>query len=261
MAGDPGVGRILERLYERFHRPEFVHPDPIEFVRAAEPADRETCGLIASALALGRVEAILEAVGGVLAALGRPDAAARSMTRRELRRLFRGFRYRFFSDRQLAAFLFAVGECLRLHGSLQACFRSFLLPGEESVRPAMKRFVAELRSLAAEDIGILLSDPAKGSACKRLHLYLRWMVRRDAIDPGGWDVAPSMLLVPVDVHMLRVSRMLGFTRRRQPDLAASVEITRCLALYCPEDPVRYDFSMTRLGIHPALTYDDLRERT
>lgn len=258
---------ILERLYERFHRPEFIHPDPIELVWAAPPPEREVVALIASSLALGRVESILSAVRGVLARLESPRLALESMKRSELRRLFRGFRYRFFSDEQLARFLGAIGEALRSFGTLGACFGSVLSPGDRTVREPLVRFVETLAAFGGGDMGILLSDPSKGSACKRLHLYLRWMIRRDAIDPGCWSteaagaapLSPKMLLVPVDVHMLRVSRLLGLTERKQPDLAASLEITSALARVDAADPVRFDFSMTRLGIHPDLSYDDLVE--
>lgn len=261
------VAKILERLYERFHRPEFIHPDPVELVWAAAPEEREVVALIASSLALGRVESILSAVRGVLARLESPRAALESMNTPELRRLFRGFRYRFFSDEQLVRFLGAIGEALRSFGTLEACFASTLSPNDRTVREPLVRFVETMGALGGGDMGILLSDPSKGSACKRLHLYLRWMVRRDAIDPGCWGpnetsgtaLSPKLLLVPVDVHMLRVSRLLGLTTRRQPDLAASLEITSALAEIDRDDPVRFDFSMTRLGIHPDLSYDDLVE--
>ena len=260
-AGALPVGLILDGLYERFHRPEFIHPDPLEAVRAAAPADREVTALIASSLALGRVNSILDAIERVTRVLDSPREAVTQMSRRELHLMFRAFRYRFFSGSQLASFLFGVGECCRRTGSLERLFRGGLGEGDSTVHRALAHFVATLRGWAGEDTGILLSDPSKGSACKRLHLFLRWLVRRDAIDPGGWDLSPGLLLVPVDVHMLRVSRMLGFTRRKQPDLEASVEITKALAAHCPEDPVKYDFCITRLGIHPSLSYDDLIEKS
>ncbi len=256
----PTLEEILEHLYGRFHRPEFIHPDPLEKVREVAVEDREIAGLVASALALGRVESILGAVGGVLARLGSPREAVVSLSREELGRLFADFRYRFVSGEQLAAFLFAAGECIRRYGTIEGCFLAGMDRRDESVLPALSRFVAVLAGLAGRDLGILLADPDKRSACKRLHLYLRWMVRLDEIDPGGWSVPRRLLLVPVDVHMLRVSRILGLTARRQADLTASLEITAALRQLCPEDPVKYDFAITRLGIHPDLTYDDLIEK-
>jgi uncharacterized protein (TIGR02757 family) len=97
---------------------------------------------------------------------------------------------------------------------------------------------------------MLVSDPGKKSACKRLFLYLRWMIRRDAVDPGVWNQDSSRLIVPVDTHMLKFGRILGLTERNQPDLKTALEITEGFRRISPEDPVRYDFSLTRLGIYP-----------
>ena len=95
----------------------------------------------------------------------------------------------------------------------------------------------------------LLPSPSAGSACKRLNLFLRWMVRQDNVDPGGWDsVSPAKLIIPLDTHMHRIGRRLGLTPRRQADLRTAIEITEGFRGICPSDPVRYDFALTRLGI-------------
>ncbi|MRR38115.1 DUF2400 family protein, partial [bacterium] len=95
----------------------------------------------------------------------------------------------------------------------------------------------------------LIPDPGRKSACKRLHLYLRWMVRSDEIDPGVWTgISPDSLVVPLDTHMFRISGALGLTSRSQADEKAAREITAGFRKICPGDPVRYDFSLTRLGI-------------
>jgi uncharacterized protein (TIGR02757 family) len=83
-----------------------------------------------------------------------------------------------------------------------------------------------------------------------MFLFLRWMVRQDEIDPGGWNIDPAKLIVPVDTHMLRITRRLGFTGRKQADLKTAVEISGVFRLFSPEDPAKYDFSLTRMGIHP-----------
>lgn len=246
--------RLLVALHERYHRPEFIHPDPLELVLRAEPRDREVVALIASSLALGRVGLILAAGESIIRILQQPDDALRSHTPRDLRMLFSGFQYRFFSGEQLANFLIGMGAILRRYGSLEGCFLSGMQDADTNTLPALSHFVDELRAASGGGFGILLSDPTKGSASKRLHLFLRWLIRRDDVDPGGWRVPSAKLIVPADVHMLRVSRMLGFTKRKQPDLQAALEITEVLREFCPDDPVKFDFSMTRLGIHPDLTY-------
>jgi len=118
--------------------------------------------------------------------------------------------------------------------------------------PALGRFVDELCSAAGGLDDHLLPRPERGSACKRLNLWLRWMVRRDAVDPGGWTgVSPAQLVVPLDVHMHRICRALGLTRREAADLRTAVEITDAFRSFAPDDPVRYDFALTRLGIRPG----------
>ena len=80
-------------------------------------------------------------------------------------------------------------------------------------------------------------------------MFLRWMVRKDAIDPGGWDqISPSKLIVPIDTHMHQVGLKLGFTKRKQANLTTALEVTSAFSKFSPDDPVKYDFSLTRVGI-------------
>jgi uncharacterized protein (TIGR02757 family) len=99
----------------------------------------------------------------------------------------------------------------------------------------------------------LFPDPERGSAAKRVFLYLRWMIRKDAVDPGPWTrVSPAGLVIPLDTHMAAACRCLGLLGRTQTDLRAAREATAAFRAILPEDPVRYDFCMTRPGIHPDL---------
>ncbi len=169
--------------------------------------------------------------------------------------MFRGFKHRFTTDREVSFLLLGVARAIEAHGSLERLFASGMAPGDESVLPALAGFVDRLRSFAGgpETCASLLSSPADGSACKRLNLFLRWMVRRDAVDPGPWTaVSPALLVVPLDTHLFRIAGRIGLTSRRQPNLKTAVEVTRAFARVCPEDPVRYDFALTRLGINPTV---------
>jgi uncharacterized protein (TIGR02757 family) len=123
--------------------------------------------------------------------------------------------------------------------------------GDETVLPALGEFAEELRSLGGLGDCHLLPRPERGSACKRLNLYLRWMVRQDQVDPGGWEgVSPARLVVPLDTHMRRLCAAMGFTRRSCAGMRAALEATARFREIAPEDPVRYDFALTRLGIRP-----------
>jgi uncharacterized protein (TIGR02757 family) len=132
---------------------------------------------------------------------------------------------------------------------MKACFLANLNNADETVLPALRRFYAEIDAGARGRCGHLLADPAGGSACKRWMLFLRWMVRRDAVDPGGWEaVGARRLVIPLDVHIKRICTRLGLTRRRQADLRTALEITDAFRCIEPDDPVKYDFALARLGI-------------
>ena len=110
-------------------------------------------------------------------------------------------------------------------------------------------FVKRLNAFTSGKRKHVLACPDKGSACKRLNLFLRWMVREDNVDPGGWNQVPaSMLIIPLDTHMHRIGHSFQLTSRKQADMRTALEITKAFREMSPQDPVRYDFSLTRLGI-------------
>jgi len=252
-------GRWLEGLFRRYHRPELIPPDPLQVLRRyADPADREIVGLVAALLAYGNVKAILGGVEGVLERLGeRPARYLCEHGPAALGRRFEGFRYRVTSAADLTGLLVGARGLIRRHGSLDAALGACLAAADDGLLPGLGRWADALTASAGRPLHHLLPHPGRGSACKRLMLYLRWMVRRDAIDPGGWtSVSPARLIAPVDTHMHQVALALGWTRRRQANLATALEVTAALRGACPADPIRYDFALTRPGIRrepwPAL---------
>ena len=245
----------MEALYRKYNRREFVHPDPLEFLyRYESPLDREIAGLVASALAYGRVCQILRSVSAVLERMGpSPSAFVLANTGRRFRSIFTGFKHRFTTGDHLAGLLAGSRAVLKRHGSLQACFISGVRREDPTVLRGLTAFVSELKKGASGGCGTLLPSPADGSACKRLNLFLRWMVRNDAVDPGEWPSAlRRKLVVPLDTHMHAIGLTLGFTGRKQADMRTAVEITESFRSIVPEDPVRYDFALTRLGIRDGM---------
>ncbi|NNF45093.1 MAG: TIGR02757 family protein [Phycisphaerales bacterium] len=243
--------RWLEGLHRRYHHPRFITPDPLEFVhRYDEPDDREVVGLIASALAYGNVTAMRPAIGRVLDPLGaRPAATIAAWTPRRVRRTYAGFRYRFTDADTLGGLLVAARRVRRTRGSLDACLATHATPTDDDAFAALGGLVDELHAAAGAPLTHLIPHPRGGSACKRLCLWLRWMVRCDAVDPGGWTgVAPSQLVMPLDTHVFQIAQRRGWTRRRTPNGAAALEVTTHLRRLCPRDPLRYDFAITRPGI-------------
>lgn len=244
----------LEDRFRRFHRRRYVHPDPLETLYAYdEPSDREVVALVASSLAYGRVGHILVSVRRVLDRLGDlPGRYVRDTTPARMRAGLAGIKHRWTTGDDLAAVLAGARRVIRRHGSLGKRLACGIAPGDMSILPALAGLVGELTAYGPAPG--LLPDPGRGSACKRLHLMLRWLVRRDEVDPGGWDdIHPRLLIVPVDVHMHRIARAMGLTARKAADGKTALEITRAFGAVCPEDPVRYDFCLTRMGIHPDVS--------
>ncbi len=238
--------------------------DPIRFAASYErPEDREVAAWIASAFSYGRVETILASVGRILAALGpRPARALDRISdfQRFAREDLAGFRHRFHSAQDAATLLYAIASARVDAGSVRAFFERDHRPEERDVGGLLVRVVDrilafdwrpanERRTLpAVSPARFFFPSPASGSACKRWNLYLRWMVRKDALDLGLWSGIPtSRLVIPTDTHVHRVARRLGLTRRKAADWKTAREITDRLAHFDPEDPVRYDYALCEIG--------------
>ncbi len=241
---------LFDSLYDKYNHREFVHPDPLEFLYPYEDIrDREIVALIASSLAYGRVAQILKSVSNALERMPDPYAFLMRSSKAKLRHAFEGFKHRFTTGEELASLLHGAKRVIKRHGSLQACFTEGLRDDHETITPALDKFANALAEESGLEHSHLIPSPSKGSACKRLNLFLRWMIRQDEVDPGGWyNVPPRKLVVPVDTHMHRIGLALGMTGRKQADRKAATEITNAFKLIAPEDPVRYDFALTRPGI-------------
>jgi len=254
------IKKDLDKLYLKYNKIKYVHPDPLEFLyNYRDIRDREIAGFIASSLAYGRVARILKSVSSVLDKMGSsPYSFIRNSTFSSLGKTCGGFRHRFAGDENLTALLTGLKQVLEEYGSLHACFLKGVGKKDETVLNGLDFFTGKIISGCCGRPGHLIPLVTKGSACKRLNLYLRWMVRKDDVDPGGWDkIPPSMLIIPLDVHMHRISRLIGFTDRKQANLRTALEITSCFRKLAPEDPVKYDFALTRFGIRPDMSIDNL----
>jgi len=240
----------LEALYARYNHRSWVHPDPLEFLYAFGKArDREIAGLVASSLAYGRVAQILVSTSSVLDRMPSPFEFVMHKNKKTMLKTFAGFKHRFTTAHDLVDLFLAVKKELERYGSIEACFRKGLTRDAENILPAMERFVEALDLKTEKGRFSLIPHPCRKSACKRMNLYLRWMVRKDRVDPGGWtSMNPSMLIIPLDTHMHRIALRLGLTQRKQADLHCAREVTEAFRTLVPDDPLRYDFALTRLGI-------------
>jgi len=249
----------FDGIYNQYNRRCFVHPDPLEFLYSYKDIrDREIAGLIASALAYGRVAQILKSVSSVLDVMNEsPYLFLQNSDEKFLLQNFKQFKYRFADGKNLAALLIGVKNIIDRFGSLNKCFISGLLPDHENIFFAMTSFVNKITA-SGNNPGHLVAIPKKGSACKRMNLFLRWMVRKDRVDPGGWKgIDKSKLIVPIDTHMHKIGSIFGFTSRKQADIKTAFEITEGFKIFSPKDPVKYDFALTRFGIRDDIDINSL----
>jgi uncharacterized protein (TIGR02757 family) len=260
-----------------------ITPDPLELVlRYSDPLDQEVAGLIAAAFAYGRADIIVANIGRVLDRMQpSPYAYLANFDADRAASDFAGFSHRFHKTPELVSLFDRIANAISRYGSLGQLFRRCYRDEDEDIGPSLTRFVETMlschpersegpgwtggaknvisrsthasRSLAhARDdkaLRYLLTSPADGSACKRMNLFLRWMVRRTPPDLGIWDfVDPSKLVVPLDTHVHRITTFLGLNSRKTGDWKAAREITNRLAKFDRADPIRYDFAICRLGI-------------
>ena len=248
---------LLRRRYDASYLPS----DPLEFPhRFQEPVDREVVGLVASSLAYGNVKIIRRSVERVLGSLGpHPGSRVVRAEPKETLRELRGFRHRWTRARDVACLFTFAGRMIEERGSIGAFFAESYVEGDMagSLRRFSERAIALdhgglYRSRALpKDAGVrfFFPSPVTGAA-KRLNMYLRWMARPDdGVDLGLWRFVPTRdLVIPLDTHIFRIGRHLGFTTRKTPGFRTALDITRSLARFDPEDPVKYDFALSRLGI-------------
>ena len=267
--------RELERIYERYHRPEFLgveachsggaveegRGDPLAFAHLFDDsADREACALLASALAFGRVESIFATMRECLRRIDDAGETPGSLLARfdpvRHRGVFEGVVHRWVRGPDLELFCWRMTRVIARHGGLEAAFLAHAKSSEETAFSGLSGLARELRKLApspyrpSRGADYLFVAPEGGSACKRGNLFLRWVVRPDdGLDLGLWKgVDPARLILPLDTHVARISRHLGLTGRRSVDWRAAVEVTDSLRLFDRSDPARFDFAICRLGI-------------
>lgn len=245
------VGECLDALLADRDWEQMRKNDPVGFVHEHErPEDQEVIGLVASSLAFGNVVAARRSIRRVVDALGANPAELVCRAKpEELGRRLRGFTHRIYRGTHLTRMLTGAGRLFREHGSLGGAFVSFHRETRD-FRESLARFADALRGDARDrSTRHLISDPRAGSACKRLVLYARWMIRpADGVDLGLWSVSPSELVIPVDTHIHRIARNLRLTSRRTASWATAEEITVALRRLDPVDPVKYDFALCHLGV-------------
>ena len=256
----------LDEQYEQFNDARSV-TDPIQIVRRYDrPEDLEIVGFCAAALAFGRVQSVLNSIEGLVAMmLPSPAAYVRGFDPARDRRTLDHLVHRWTRGIDLAALVWILRQMLDSHGSIEGFFVDGVDGDAETVERALDAFSRRAcaldqrsvyrREIRKPGVSYFFARPSSGGACKRLNLFLRWMVRRDAVDLGVWSrVRPAQLIIPLDTHVIRVGRCLRLTRYSSPGWRMAADITASLRAIDPVDPVRYDFSLCHLGMMNACGY-------
>jgi uncharacterized protein (TIGR02757 family) len=252
------LAQVLDALYQKYNHYEFIGEDPLQFVyKYSDCADMEVAGFLSSALAYGRVKQISKSLEKLFSIMGdSPAEFVRNFSPKDRRRL-KGFKHRFNTGDDISDLIVLLKHAINKHGSIEGYFLTGYNDSDANILPALTNFCDGLAGLYARRHGgnvsrglmYLLASPARKSACKRLNLFLRWMVRDDDVDAGLWKgVDASKLIIPVDVHMARLCGILGFHSSKNVTLKTAVEITENFAKIAPCDPVKYDFAISRIGI-------------
>jgi uncharacterized protein (TIGR02757 family) len=257
----------LDDLYRAFDHADSA-ADPVHIVRRYRSNDdREIVGFCAAALAFGRVASVLQSIEALLAVMGpKPAEFVRRFDAARDAAPLEPLVHRWIRGRDLIALMLILQRMLREHGSIEGFFLAGDDPSTPDVRAALDSF--SVRALETDltaaygrkrptRLGVcyFFPRPSAGSACKRLNLFLRWMVRKDAVDLGVWTrVALSRLVVPLDTHIIRLGRCLKLTSYASPGWKMAAEITASLRALDDVDPVRYDFAICHVGMMGACGY-------
>ena len=251
---------ILDRFYKEFDFRERLLHDPIEFPhKYKNPEDIEVSGFIASCFAYGKVGLFKPVIERILSVMGgNPYSFLMGFDVKRERGIF-SVKYRFNETMDIICLLFIIHELLRKYLSLEKAFKRYYVPNSPNTGNGITGLISEIMSINTAKVygenihpkGLtqFFPSPEKGSACKRINLFLRWMIRDKDIDFGLWKGIPkNKLVIPLDTHLARISRCLGFTERTSSDWKAALEITEALKRLDPEDPLRYDFALCHHGI-------------
>jgi uncharacterized protein (TIGR02757 family) len=241
---------FLEAKYRQYATADFLEADPIQIPHQfSKKQDIEIAGLFAALFAWGQRKTIINKSNELLARMDHaPFEFVITSTSKDLKSL-NGFAHRTFNADDLTGIVLALRAAFALYGSLE---KLFIHPDDvgdlKNGLQQFKQFIAANGALPRTLRH--LPDPFAGSAAKRVNMYLRWMVRNDAVDFGLWKgISPALLSCPLDVHSGRVARSLGLLTRSQNDWQAVEELNQSLREFDSADPVKYDFALFGLGVY------------
>ncbi|GJQ61778.1 MAG: TIGR02757 family protein [Melioribacteraceae bacterium] len=251
-----GLKHKLDYHY-RFFNASQISPDPLEFPhRFRDKNDIEVSAFISSIFAFGNIKQIITILEKVHSIMGEsPYKFVMEYDNEKQGHLFDGVIHRFFTSDDIRALFRALNKIYVNYGSLKYFFLLYHFPKDKNLKDAIAFFSKNLTEFAVEDykltggLKFMFPNPFKSSACKRMNLFLRWVVRNDELDFGLWkEIPPSKLVIPVDTHVAKICKELGLTTKKNLTWGMAEEITENLKEFDADDPIKYDFAICHIGM-------------
>jgi uncharacterized protein (TIGR02757 family) len=247
----------LDEWVNRIEKPSFIEDDPVRFMHIFnKKQDQAAAGLFAALMAWGRREIVLSKVTDLLGRMDNQPADFIHHFSEQQTECFAGFKHRTFKPADIIGLTKCLQEIFLQYGSLEDFWSHCYQVSQQTRRELIAVFHQEFFEMSDEIPARTrkhIANPEKGSSCKRLYMYLRWVIRNgSSVDPGIMNfMEPSELIIPLDVHCARQARRLGLLTRRYNDWKAAVELTRKMRLLDPGDPAKYDFALFGIGAERA----------
>lgn len=248
----------LDHHYQAFDKSQ-ISPDPLQFLHLYKNAnDIELMGFIASVFAYGNVKQIVRTLERIIFVMGKqPHRYLVNFSGKDNKDV-KGLKHRFYAGKDILILFLALQHVYKTHGSLKNLFLTFYNPSEPNLKNTISKFSNQFVKIIKEittqkkvsrGVKFMFPNPEKGSACKRMNLFLRWMVRKDDLDFGLWmEIPTNKLIIPVDTHIAKICKSLKLTKKKNVNWKMAEEITENLKKYDPIDPVKYDFALCHIGM-------------
>ncbi len=249
----------LDYHYKAFGKSQ-ISPDPLQFLHLfSKEEDIEIMGFIASVFAYGNVKQIINTLNKILLITeSHPYDFVISFNTKASQKKLNGLKHRFFTDEDITNLFTALHNIYKAGGSLKKLFLQNFNSQEKNIKTALSEFSGKLilkiksqtkSNKVSRGVRFMFPLPELGSACKRMNLFLRWMIRKDELDFGLWnEISPDKLIIPVDTHIARICKSLRLTTYKNVSWKMAEEITENLKKFDEKDPVKYDFAICHIGM-------------
>ena len=246
----------LDLLAEKYETKEFIKDDPIQFIHKFKNKEEiELAGFIASLFAYGNRKMFIHKLDELFR---KADNDIVNYVKNGDFSNLKGFEYRFSKDYDIIPVFEILNRLYNESKGLEELF-AYAFSQDNFLQTVVDYFYSLAPRTAGQGFYHMIPNPQNGGAMKRMNMFLRWMVRKSVVDLGIWNfMKPKDLLIPLDIHVGRVSRNMGLLRRKSNDFKAVIELTDKLREFCPEDPVKYDFAMFAFGVELNKRQEDLK---